>query len=561
MLEVASIAGMEFSAAAVAAGAETETESVEERCEGLARQGRFLRASGTADWPDGTVVARYRFLHALYQEVLSSRIPAGRRQRLHQQIGEREEQAYGKRAREIAAALAVHFEQGRDYGKAVKYLQQAGERAIRRSAYGEAINHLTKGLVLLKILPDTPERTQQELRLHFPLGESLMAVQGYAAVEVERVYARALELCHQIGETPQLFRALLGLCAFYNVHGPLATARELAEQLMRLAQTTNQPAGLELAHSVLGAVLFGLGEFVPAQTHLEQSLACVDPQLPRPEQHELDNVGMCRYCLLYVLWHLGYPDQARKRAQEELAFLHDHPHPRLQGWACMFTDSIYQIGGGGQAAQQNAETFMALAREQGFLQFLSLGTIMRGRALVEQGQLAEGIAQMRHGLASHAGLGIGLFRSRLLARLAEAHGKIGQIEEGLTVLADAFAHVERIGERFYEAELYRLKGELTLQSSVQSLESRVTEAEECFRRAIAIAKQQHAKSLELRAVMSLVRVRAQLVTQKGSRNTKHAPRVRLAEAHQMLAKVYNWFTEGFDTKDLQEAKALLDTLV
>ena len=190
-----------------------------------------------SEWPDGTVTTRYGFRHALYQEVLYERVPAGRRIGLHRRIGEREEAAYGERAREIAAELAMHFERGRDYGRAVQYLQQAGENASRRSANVEASNYLTKGLELLKTLPDTPERAQQELTLQIALGVSLMATKGYAAPEVEKAYTRARELCRQVGETPQLFPVLWGLWSFYNTRAELQTARELGEQLLSLAQS------------------------------------------------------------------------------------------------------------------------------------------------------------------------------------------------------------------------------------------------------------------------------------------------------------------------------------
>ncbi len=236
ILEGASVAGAEFSAAAAAAGLNTEAEEVEEQCGALMRRGQFLRASGMSEWPDGTVAARYSFLHALYQEVLYERVAAGRRARLHQRIGEREEQAYGNRAREIAAELAMHFKQGRDYRKAVQYLEQAGKNAVRRCAHQEAISLLTKGLELLKTLPDTPERTQHELTLQVRLGESLRATSGHGAPEVERVYVRARALCQQVGESPQLFPVQLGLWVFYNVRAEYHTARDLAEQMLTLAQ-------------------------------------------------------------------------------------------------------------------------------------------------------------------------------------------------------------------------------------------------------------------------------------------------------------------------------------
>jgi len=255
-LEAASVAGMKFSAAAVAAGAGAEVAEIEACCASLARRGQFLRASGVAEWPDGTVATRYSFLRALYQEVIYGRVTVGRRQRLHQQIGEREEQAYGEQTKEIAAELAVHFERGRDYRRAVQYLQQAGENAVRRSAHQEAVSLLTKGLELLKILPDSPERARQELPLQISLGTPLIATKGYGAPEVGKVYARARELCQQVGETPQLWQVLNGLRVFYHAQGELQTARELAEQIMRLAQRVQRPSLLMVGHVVLGEVSY-----------------------------------------------------------------------------------------------------------------------------------------------------------------------------------------------------------------------------------------------------------------------------------------------------------------
>ncbi|MBI3799389.1 MAG: AAA family ATPase [Deltaproteobacteria bacterium] len=267
VLEVASVAGVEFSAAAVAAAVETEISEVEEKCEGLARRAQFLRASGESEWPDGTVAARYRFLHALYQEVLYGRVTAGRRQRLHQRIGEREETAYGTQAKELATELAMHFERGRDYQRAVQYLQQAGENAQRRSAHREAINHLTKGLELLQILPDTPQRSQHELVLQTTLGPSLISTKGYGVPEVERAYTRARELCRQVGETPQLFPMLLGLLIFYTVRAEYQTARELGERCLSLAQRVQDPALITATQSVLPIILLFLGEFAVARAH------------------------------------------------------------------------------------------------------------------------------------------------------------------------------------------------------------------------------------------------------------------------------------------------------
>jgi predicted ATPase len=561
VLEVASVAGVEFSAAAVAAGLATEGEEVEERCTGLTRRELFLRASGTAEWPDGTVAARYGFRHALYQEVLYDRIPAGRRQRLHQRIGEREEVAYGERARKIAAELAMHFERGREYRKAVQYLQKAGENAIRRSANQEATSLLTRGLELLKTLPDTPERTQQELMLQIALGVPLMLTKGPGAAEVERVYARARELCQQVGETPQLFPVLWGLWGFYLTRAEFQTARELGDQLLTLAQNVQNPALLLQAHQALGQTLYPLGKLVPAGAHLEQSLAFCDPQrdCPYAVSIMLFRVNSLTTAAS-VLWFLGYPDQALKRSHEALILAQELSYPPSLALALIMAGWQHQFRREGQAAQERAEAVIALSTEQGFAQLLALGTVQRGWALATQEQGEEGIVQMHQGLAAYQSTGAGLFRPFHLALPLEAYQKVGRTEEGLNVLAEALATAHKTGERFYEAELYRLKGELTLQKSqvssskfqvqespkseVPSLDS---EAEECFWKAIEIARRQEAKSLELRAVMSLSR----LWQRQGKKK----------QARKMLAEIYGWFTEGFDTVDLQEAKALLDALI
>jgi DNA-binding winged helix-turn-helix (wHTH) protein/predicted ATPase len=476
MLEVASVAGMEFSAAALAAGMHTETESVEERCAELARHAHFLQALSPAEWPDGTVAARYSFLHALYQEVLYERIPAGRRQRLHQRIGERQEAAYDKRAREIAPELAVHFEQGRDYPKAVQYLQYAGENALQRSAYQETITLLTKGLELLKALPDTPEHVQQELTLQITLGVPLMATKGFSAPEVGAVYRRARELCQHVGETPQLFPVLWGLWSFYVVRAELQTARELGEQCLRLARKVQDPALLVEAHYALEATLAHLGEGRHALEHFEQVITLYNPHQHRSLAFRyggLDPKMAGRaYAGTWLLWFLGYPEQALTQIQEALALAQELDHPFILVWAFIESAALHQHRREWQLAQEQAETIMRFASEHGFVHELAVGTNLRGWALAEQGQVEEGIAQMRQSLAARRAMGARIVEPIFLARLAEVHGKVGQVEEGLSLLTEALAVVDSTGQRVYEPEVYRLIGELTLaQSSVQSLES------------------------------------------------------------------------------------------
>jgi class 3 adenylate cyclase/predicted ATPase len=557
LLEVASVAGAEFSAAVVAAGVQTEIDEIEEQCEELVRRGHFLRASGTANWPDGTVAERYGFLHAFYQEVLYQRLTARRRQQLHQQIGEREEQGYGERAKEIAAGLALHFERGHDYRKAIQYLQQASENALRRSAYREALSLLTKGLNLLKTDPQAPERLQHELALQIHLGLVLTGLKGQAASEAGVAFRRARELGQHLGDFPQLFTALGGLRRFYSGQGELPTTRDLAQQMLAVAQRVRDPALLVEAHHALGNTLYWLGEFVAARAQLEQGIAVHDPQQHQSLTflHSVDPGVQCRNYAVHVLWLLGYPDQALQRSQEALTLARELAHPHNLAFALMFAAMFHQFRRDRYAAQERTKAFLALATEQGFGQLLAHGTILWGWTLAEQGQVEEGIAQIHQGLAAWRAMGMQLRLPRFLAMLAEAYGKAGRAEEGLSVLAEALAVMDKIGEREYEAELYRLKGQLTLQSKVSSPKPVLSlvegpqverEAEECFQKAIEIARKQQAKSLELRTVISLSRL-----WQRQGKND---------EARQVLAEIYGWFTEGFNTKDLQEAKALLEEL-
>jgi predicted ATPase/DNA-binding winged helix-turn-helix (wHTH) protein len=543
VLEVASVAGAEFSAAAVAAGVKVEIGEVEARCARLARRDQFLRTSGMEEWPDGTVSTRYRFLHALYQEVWYERVPVGQRVSLHRWIGEREEQAYREQVREIAVELAMHFERGRDYRRAIQYCGQAGENAIQRSAHVEAIRHLTKALELLKTLPDTPERTRQELTLQTALGVPLVATKGYAAPAAGEAYTRARELCQQVEETPQLFPVLVGLFRFYLVRAEHETARELGEQLLSLAQSVQDPALLLEAHFPLGAILYCLGEFAPAREHLEQSIARYDPQ--QHSSHALvygaDPGVFCLSWTTHVLWSLGYPDQALKRSQEALALAQELSYSFSLALALDYATILHQFRRERQAAQERAVAAVVLCTEQGFAYYLAWGTFMQGWALAEQGQAEEGIAQMRQSLAALRATGAELRQPYYLAMVAEACGKVGQAEEGLTILAEALARAHRSRECWWKAELYRLKGELLRQKA--KIEP---EAEECFRQAIDIARRQSAKSLELRAVISLSR----LWQKQGKKE----------QARQLLAEIYNWFTEGFDTADLKEAQVLLEEL-
>jgi TOMM system kinase/cyclase fusion protein len=476
--------------------------------------------------------ATYLFKHALIQEVAYQSLLRSTRRRYHQTIAQVLEDRFPETQPEL---LAQHYTEAGLIAQAIPYWQQAGQQAIERSANAEAIAHLTKGLELIQTLPDSPQRTQQELLVQIALGVPLAATKGYAAAEVERVFARARELCQQVGETAQLFPVLAGLWRFYLVRGEVQTARELGEQLLRSSQR---------AHDLLGIALFFVGELTPALVHLEQGFALYDPQKHRSHAFRAtQDPGVA--CLSYAAlptWLVGYPDRASQHSHEALLLARELAHPLSLAGALGWTALLHQFRREGQAVQEPADAVITLSSEHGFAVYLAWGTMLRGWTLAEEGQGGEGIVQMRQGLAAWRATGSEVFRPYYLALLAEACGKRGQGEEGLRMLAEALALVENTGERWWEAELHRLKGELLLKQTIPNEQ----QAEACFDQALDVARHQQAKSLELRAAMSLSR----LWQRQGRRD----------EARKLLEPIYGWFTEGFDTADLQEAKALLEEL-
>ncbi len=375
------------------------------------------------------------------------------------------------------------------------------------------------------------------------LGRSLQAAKGYASPEAEQVYARVRELCQQAGDTPALLSVLGGLRTFYLVRAELRTARELAEHFLRLAQRLPDPIR-GVAHSHLGHTILHLGELVAARTHLEHGIILCDSSYPaiRLLTGGLDPKNSCLSWVPRVLWLLGYPDQALQRSNEAITHARELAHPYSLLNALSYSADCHRLCGEVTTAREQEEACLALATDQGAAQFVANRTFNRGLWLIAQGQAEEGRVQAQQGLAAYQATGA---RARLpyyLAQLAEVYGRIGQPIEGLVAIAEALAQVDDTDERWWEAELYRLKGALLLVQ--EDPRPKWAEAEQCFQQALAVACGQQAKSLELRAAISLSR----LWQRQGRREA----------AHQLLADVYQWFTEGFDTADLKEARALLE---
>jgi class 3 adenylate cyclase/predicted ATPase len=486
----------------------------------------------------------YTFKHALIQDAAYESLLRSTRQQYHQRIAQVLEAQFPETVTAQPELLAHHYTEAGLVERAIPYWQRAGQHASERSAYLEAINHCTTGIELLETLPETPEHTQQSLTLHIALGAALLVTKGQGAPEVEHAYSQARALCQQVGEAPELAPVLLGLWLFYLVRPQLHTARELGETLLRLAQRAHDPALSIVAHYALGVTRFFLGGLPAARTHLEEGIAIYTPdQCGAPVFRIGYDLGVgCRAYAARTLWLLGYPDQAMARVHDALALAHELSHSYSLAFARCWAAVVSQCCRNVPAVHEHAEAAIALATEQGFPLWAALGTLYCGWVMAMQGQCKEGMAQVRRGTASVWATGAALAVPICCTLLADVCGHLGHTADGLQALDEAHALVEQHEDRVWEAEVSRLRGVLLLRQTGTPQ----AEAETWLRRALDVARRQEAKSLELRAAMSLAR----LWQQQGKRY----------EAHDLLAPIYGWFTEGFDTVDLQEAKALLEAL-
>jgi predicted ATPase/DNA-binding winged helix-turn-helix (wHTH) protein len=543
MLAAGSAAGVEFSAA-MAAAAGIDPEDGEQRCQTLARRGQFLRPAGVAEWPDGTVAGRYAFIHALHQQVLYSQVSAGRRVELHLRTGERLERAYGARAGEIAGELARHFEEGRDFQRAVRYRGLAGERALSQHAYHEAGEHAARALRFLGTWPDSPERTQQELTLQLMLGAALTATHGYGSPDVAPPYERARELCDKVGDTLWLLPVLLGLGRFHQSRGELEIARDIGARLLAIAESTGDATVRLAGHNAMGIMAFYGGEFETALAHLQRGIDLYEPDRHRPDRSIAFQAGQDPgvSCMVYAAWTLqllGRHARALAQMRDALEAGRSLGHPFSAAYACHFAAVLHLCRREPEAVIELEDEALAYSTELGFRIFPVMGLFHRGWALAEQGQGAEGLTRMREGLATVRAIGIELRRPMFLGLIAEVCGVVDQINEGLAALAEARVLAERTGQHYWDAELHRLEGRLSLRSAAAAAGG----AERSFREAVEIARRQGARSLELRAAMDLSRL--------------WAGHGRASEAQVLLSGTLRGLPEDADTADVREARSLL----
>jgi DNA-binding winged helix-turn-helix (wHTH) protein/predicted ATPase len=544
ILSAAGVAGDPFTVAAVAAATAITEERIEARCAAWAREGRFLTADGTTSWPDGTLSACYRFRHALYPEVVYAGISPERRAQLHRRVGNRLEEAYRERLAPVAAELAMHFRYGRDPSRALFHLLQAARNALDRSAYAEARQHLQSAQEVLPALPEGRERLSRELEILLLLGRVLMTTRGWGREEVESVYLRARELCEQLDDKPHLLQTLWGMICVTFVRAEMRKTQSLGREVLGLAKKLRDPAFAILGHMELAGTAFHLGETAADPLrHFRHAKTLYDPS---QHQSHLTRFGVdmglfSRSWATHFLWHAGYADQARAQGEESLRLAGELAHPFSRAITLAYAAMSHQFCRDLERVDSLAEATITLCIEHGFPYYLAWAQVLRGWSRAAAGAPEEGIADIRRGigvLQATAGARLPYYR----ALLAEACAWAGHIDDAFQAVTDGSADIEKTEERWWEAEVHRLRGELLRSDKVNDR----VEAEACFHRAIEVARKQRAKSLELRAAMSLGR----LWRDQGRRD----------DAHRILAGVYGWFTEGLDTPDLREAKSFLGEL-
>ncbi len=511
LLEAASMAIQSASAALVAAAVDMPPARVETRLAALARQRQFVRETEVVEWPDGTVAAAFEFIHDLHRAAIAGRVPPGRRAAMNRLLGARLETAYGTRAHEIAGTLAWHFQFGHDHLRTAVYRQHAADTARRRGAYAEAQEHFTLGLAALWQQPPGAERTEHEATLRIGLGAVVMAQRGWGAEEARLNYERALALCRELGDTPRLFPALWGLWLYYWGRGPMSAAHELAGDLVALANRSgDSPLRLQ-AHHASWATAFSQGDLETALAHAEAGQRLYDRErdAAAAANYGSHDAGVCcRWFAARAMVLGGRIADAVRTSGEAIAMARSLDHPVTLALALVFAAAVHQARRDGAAAAEHAAAAAVIAREQDLRLILAWASTLEGWAAVECGRAVEGAARIEQGIADARETGSEQFLPHFLGLLAETHLRAGRSRAGLEAVGEALTIAARTGERFHEAELHRLRGELMLASAREPAgrDAARRDAEDAFQAAADVATAQGAVLLRLRAAVSLGRV-------------------------------------------------------
>jgi class 3 adenylate cyclase/predicted ATPase len=533
--QIGAAIGREFTYELAASVGELAEEALQEALRRLVDAGLvFQRGAPPA--------AEYLFKHALVQEASYGTLLRRTRQQLHARIAAALEELSPELTDTQPELFAQHYAEAGFVEQSVACWGKAGHRSTARSAMAEAAAQLQKGLDQLALLPDTPERQRRELELRSALGAALLAVKGQAAPETGRAYARARELWEQLGSPAEFLKVPYGQSLHHLFRGEFDLALRVDEDLLRVSGQRNDSAGLVLGHLSSGRTLWLIGKLAASRSHLERALALYDPifhgslvlhTTTHPHVNSQAILGIDLFCL-------GFPDQALAQSKPAITEARRMAHPVTLAVTLGCGAILLSLVGDDATLDQWADQLVAVTTEQGIPSWRAIGIIHRGWAKVKSGDVTEGMSLLRSGTTAFRATGAELLMPHYLALLAGACEIAGQIEEALTLLDEGLQIADRTGERWLAAELNRRKGQLLLRQGHSQA------AEELYRKALGIAHEQEAKLWELRAAVSLARFRRD--------------QDRLPEARDLLAPVYGWFTEGFDTADLREAKALIDEL-
>jgi predicted ATPase len=484
----------------------------------------------------------YSFKHALVRDAAHGSLLRNARRQLHAQIAEVLDADFPEIIESQPELLAQHYAEAGLVEKSVVCWGRAGHRSVARSAMAEAAAQFQKGLGQLALLPNTPNRQRQELELRSSLGAVLIAAKGFSAPETGHAYACARALWEQLGSPPEFLRIPFGQSRYHAHRGEFDLAQRLDEDLLRLSGQRNDSAGLVLGHLSSGRNLMYAGDLTLSRSHLQGVLALYDPISHHSLVHQvgLSPQVLSQAFLGIAMFCLGFPDQALAWNNAAIAEAQRLAHPPSVAVSLSLGTSLLSLVGDDVALDEWVNQLAAVAAEQDFPFWRVAGTILRGWATAKNGDVTEGMSLLRSGLAAHRATATELWMPHHIALLARACEIAGRIEEAWILFDEACQIANRTAERWFVAELYRHKGQLLLR------QGRTQAAEELYHGALAIAQQQQAKLWELRAAASLARLRRD--------------QGREAEARNLLAPIYGWFAEGFNTPDLKEAKALLDAL-
>ena len=542
LLLAASVQGHEFDSAVVSEAMQMDSLEAEERLDVLERVHVFVKRGTEHEFPDLTLTLNYQFVHVLYQNMLYASLQPTRRALLSGRVARALVSHHGEHTAAIAGRLAVLFEAARDFGTSAQYYFAAAQHSVALFAFREASSLAERGLKVLRGLPDGRERKQHELGLQMIRGLALRMMKGWAAAELEPVFARARELCHQLNDPPEVFPVRWALTLFHAIRGDLRVYRELADELMLQAQDSGNPAYLMAAHHLAGVAREFLGDMVESSRLLERGRELHNPaeHLKYTAMFGLDPGMIARAMSSRPLWVLGFPDRADARARETLALARSQRQPMTLAFALVVAQGIHLYRGEAPEAASMGNEIVALSREYELKQETEWGRSFQGAALARLGQLDHGIDQLQDSLAVQQAIGSGLVRTAFLALLAEMLLEAGRVDEGLRAIEEGFGHAERTLEGGYLAELHRLRGELLHRAGD------LPAAETSLRAAVEQAIKQHAKSFELRASTAL----ANLLAATGRRD----------DARAALSPVYEWFAEGHTTRDLVRAREALTAI-